>query len=59
MTGVPCLSKRGSMCAYTDGQVCESTPVGELCETRIAMVMNDSAVTNGHGDSEQVTLQFY
>ena len=59
VAGVQCPSKRGSMCEYTAGHCCESTPVGEMCETRMAMVMNDSAVTNGHEDSEQVTLQFF
>merc|ERR1719282_555705 len=52
---VPCPSKRGSMCEYTGGQVCEQCPVGELCETRMAMMKNDSETfTNGHGESEQV-----
>ena len=27
-TGLPCPSKRGSMCEYTGGQVCEQCPVG-------------------------------
>merc|ERR1719394_1835699 len=54
-TGLPCPSKRGSMCEYTGGQVCEQCPVGELCETRMAMMKNDSETfTNGHGESEQV-----
>jgi len=55
MTGVPCMSKRGSMCDYTGGLCCEQTPVGEMCETRIAMVKEvPETVTNGHGESEQV-----
>ena len=30
--------------------------LGELCETRMAMMKNDSETfTNGHGESEQVT----
>merc|ERR1719228_1349299 len=27
-----CMSKRGSICEYSGGQVCEVTPVGEVCE---------------------------
>ena len=55
--GVPCLSKRGSVCEYTSGQVCEATPVGELCETRVAMMKSDGEqVANGHDNSEQVSV---
>jgi len=47
--------KRGSICAYSGGQVCEITPVGEVCETRIAMMKNDmELVTNGHGEHQEV-----
>jgi len=49
-SGSGCLSKRGSICAYSGGQVCEATPVGELCETRIAMEM----VSNGLGENQEV-----
>jgi len=50
-----CLSKRGSICAYSGGQVCEVTPVGEMCETRIAMMKSDKeTVTNGHGEHQEV-----
>ena len=38
--------------------MCEATPVGELCETRIAM-NNEVTITNGHGESEQVTTIFF
>ena len=46
-----CQSKRGSICAYSGGAVCESTPVGEFCEARMAMM---KAETNGLGDSQEV-----
>merc|ERR1719228_1764919 len=49
-SGSGCMSKRGSICAYSGGQVCEATPVGELCETRIAMEM----VSNGLGENQEV-----
>ena len=50
-----CMSKRGSICAYSGGQVCEVTPVGEMCETRIAMMKSDKeTVTNGHGEHQEV-----
>lgn len=50
-----CMSKRGSICAYSGGQVCEATPVGEVCETRIAMMKSDKeTVTNGHGEHQEV-----
>jgi len=48
--GSGCMSKRGSICAYSGGQVCEATPVGELCETRIAMEM----VSNGLEENQEV-----
>jgi len=48
--GSGCMSKRGSICAYSGGQVCEATPVGEMCETRIAMEM----VSNGLGENQEV-----
>ena len=52
-----CMSKRGSICAYSGGQVCEVTPVGEMCETRIAMMKSDTEmVTNGHGEHQEVQL---
>jgi hypothetical protein len=51
-----CQSKRGSICAYSGGAMCESTPVGEHCETRIAMMKSDTeTVTNGHGSQQVVT----
>ena len=50
-----CLSKRGSICAYSGGQVCEVTPVGEVCETRIAMMNSDTEmVSNGLGEHQEV-----
>jgi len=50
-----CGSKRGSICAYSGGHVCEITPVGEVCETRIAMMKNDTElITNGHGEHQEV-----
>merc|ERR1719394_476225 len=50
-----CLSKRGSICEYSGGAVCESTPVGEICETRVAMMKsNTETVTNGHGEHQEV-----
>jgi len=53
--GSGCMSKRGSICAYSGGHVCEVTPVGEVCETRIAMMKSDTEmVTNGHGENQEV-----
>ena len=50
-----CFSKRGSICAYSGGQVCEVTPVGEVCETRIAMMKSDTEmVSNGLGEHQEV-----
>ncbi len=48
-----CQSKRGSICAYSGGAMCESTPVGEVCEARMAM-MKAETVTNGLGDNQEV-----
>ena len=46
-----CLSKRGSICEYTDGRIHD-----DLCETRVSVMRQDSSeVTNGHGESEQVS----
>ena len=45
-----CLSKRGSICEYTDGRIHD-----ELCETRMSVVRQDSSeAPNGHGETEQV-----
>lgn len=50
-----CQSKRGSICAYSGGAMCESVPVGEVCETRVAMMKSNTAtVTNGHGENQHV-----
>jgi hypothetical protein len=49
-----CQSKRGSICAYSGGAVCESTPVGEVCEARMAM-MKAETITNGLGDNQEVS----
>ena len=50
-----CQSKRGSICAYSGGAVCESTPVGEICESRIAMMKEEmEMVTNGLGENQEV-----
>jgi len=50
-----CRSKRGSICEYSGGAVCEATPVGELCETRIAMMKSDKETfTNGQGEPQEV-----
>merc|ERR1719427_287963 len=40
--GAMCMSKRGSICEYSGGQVCEVTPVGEVCETRVALMKSDT-----------------
>jgi hypothetical protein len=48
-----CQSKRGSICAYSGGAMCESTPVGEICEARMAM-MKAETITNGVGDNQEV-----
>merc|ERR1719228_2343199 len=53
--GAVCMSKRGSICEYSGGQVCEVTPVGEVCETRVALMKSDTEmVTNGHGEHQEV-----
>jgi len=53
--GTMCMSKRGSICEYSGGQVCEVTPVGEVCETRVALMKSDTEmVTNGHGEHQEV-----
>lgn len=50
-----CKSKRGSICEYSGGAVCEGTPMGEVCATRIAMMKsNTETVTNGHGENQEV-----
>merc|ERR1719350_399823 len=50
-----CKSKRGSICAYSGGAMCDSTPIGELCETRVAMMKSDTETfTNGHGENQEV-----
>merc|ERR1719509_420607 len=50
-----CQSKRGSICAYTGGAMCDVTPIGELCETRVAMMAEETGmVTNGHGENQEV-----
>ncbi len=48
-----CQSKRGSICAYSGGAMCESTPVGEICEARMAM-MKAETITNGVGENQEV-----
>ena len=52
-----CPSKRGSICEYSGGAVCETTPVGEVCETRLAIMKQDTSVTNGHGDGQEVGIR--
>lgn len=38
--------------------MCDSTPIGELCETRVAMMKSDTETfTNGHGENQEVTLE--
>ena len=38
--------------------MCDSTPIGELCETRVAMMNADTETfTNGHGENQEVTVQ--
>jgi len=50
-----CQSKRGSICAYTGGAVCETTPVGEVCESRMAMFKSDERTElNGVGEHQEV-----
>lgn len=50
-----CQSKRGSICAYSGGTMCESTPVGELCESRIALMKSDTeTIVNGSGENQEV-----
>ena len=50
-----CQSKRGSICAYSGGAVCESTPVGEICEARMAMMKSDTeTIENGLGENQEV-----
>ena len=47
-----CSSKRGSICEYSGGAMCESTPVGEICETRLSIMQLQSEMekqTNGDG----------
>ena len=35
--------------------MCDSTPIGELCETRVAMMKSDTETfTNGHGENQEV-----
>jgi len=35
--------------------MCDSTPIGELCETRVAMMNADTETfTNGHGENQEV-----
>ena len=47
-----CLSKRGSICEYTDGRIHD-----ELCETRMSVVRQDSnEAPNGNGETEQVRV---
>ena len=37
--------------------MCDSTPIGELCETRVAMMKSDTETfTNGHGENQEVTV---
>ena len=51
-----CQSKRGSICAYSGGAMCEATPMGEHCETRVAMIKsNNETFTNGHGENQEVS----
>ena len=50
-----CQSKRGSICAYTGGAVCETTPTGEVCESRMAMCKSDERTElNGVGEHQEV-----
>ena len=38
--------------------MCDSTPIGELCETRVAMMNADTETfTNGHGENQEVAIQ--
>ena len=35
--------------------MCDVTPIGELCETRVAMMAEEKGtVTNGHGENQEV-----
>ena len=37
--------------------MCDSTPIGELCETRVAMMKSDTETfTNGHGENQEVRM---
>ena len=37
--------------------MCDSTPIGELCETRGGMMKSDTETfTNGHGENQEVTV---
>ena len=37
--------------------MCDSTPIGELCETRVAMMKSDTETfTNGHGENQEVLV---
>ena len=37
--------------------MCDSTPIGELCETRVAMMNADTETfTNGHGENQEVAI---
>ena len=50
-----CLLTRGSICDHSGGKVCEVPSVGEVCETRIAMIESDSEmVSNGLGGHQEV-----
>jgi len=50
-----CQSKRGSICAYSGGAMCESTPMGEFCEARIALMKSDTeTVINGSGENQEI-----
>ena len=42
---------------FSGGVMCDSTPIGELCETRVAMMKSDTETfTNGHGENQEVTV---
>ena len=42
---------------FSGGAMCDSTPIGELCETRVAMMKSDTETfTNGHGENQEVTV---
>ena len=41
---------------FSGGAMCDVTPIGELCETRVAMMKSDTETfTNGHGENQEVT----